>query len=203
MQTHQYLLAPDTISFCFFCCYTDKENLNTLPWGCWQMAREISCFSRGAFPNYSPHPGPARTGLSSPSPSTSCKASHNQCWNPSAVPSLWLWQTLRKSVGLGTPAVRVSPCHSKPQAEQPNSCFLLVFPPPAQGVGQHSWGHGWSFLPQGFAALHPAARVSAQQRVRNTEASANKNRPGGTNFYRKCQKAEMYAVQFMNFGGEQ
>lgn len=106
-------------------------------------------------------------------------------------------------MGLGMPAVRDSPCRSKAQqAEQPISRFLLVLPPRAQGIQQRSWGHGQSFLSQGFAALKPAACVSAQQWVRNTEASANKNRPEGTNFYRKCQKTEMYVLQFMNFGGE-
>lgn len=106
-------------------------------------------------------------------------------------------------MGLVTPAARDSPCCGKPQqAEQPNSCFLLVLPPQAQGIRQHSWGHGQPFLSQGFAAFKPAACVSAQQQVRNTEASANKNRPEGTNFYRKCQKTEMYVAQFTNFGGE-
>ena len=106
-------------------------------------------------------------------------------------------------MGLGTPAARDSPCHGKPQqAEQPTSRFLLVSPPRAQGIRQRSWGHGQSFLSQGSAAFKPAACVSAQQQVRNTEASANKNRPEGTNFCRKCRKTEMYVAQFMNFGGE-
>lgn len=44
--------------------------------------------------------------------------------------------------------------------------------------------------------------MSAQQRVGNTEASANKNRPGGTDFFRKCQKTEAAVVQLVNLGGE-
>lgn len=44
--------------------------------------------------------------------------------------------------------------------------------------------------------------MSAQQQVRGTEANADKNRPRGTNFYRKCQKTGVYEAQFMNFGGE-
>lgn len=94
------------------------------------------------------------------------------------------------------PAVRDSPRRGKPhQAEQPASHFLLVLPPQAPGIRQRGWGHGQSFLSQGFAALKPAAHVSARQWVRNTEANANKNRPEGTSFYRKCQKTEMYVVR--------
>lgn len=110
--TYQCFLAPDryTISFCFFPCYTAKESLQALPQGTllahcsgdppphlianysgtFPKCHAWHCWGRWAFPNYSPPPGPARTGLSSPSPSTACKTSHNQGWNPSAVPVLWL-----------------------------------------------------------------------------------------------------------------
>lgn len=60
-------------------------------------------------------------------------------------------------------------------------------------------GHGAvqpSFLSQGLL-------LPDLQRVRNTEVSAKKNRPEGTDPFRKCQKTEMYAVQFMNFGEEE
>jgi len=106
-------------------------------------------------------------------------------------------------MGLGMPSGRDSPCCGKPhQAGQPTPLFLLALPPRAQGIRQLSWGHGQSFLSQGFAAPKPAACASAQQQARNTEASANKNRAEGTEVSRKCQKTEMCVVQFMNFGGK-
>lgn len=137
-----------------FPCCAEKQSLQALLWGTLLAhcsgkppphtqahfpVPHFTCYSRQAFPNYSPQPGPARSGLSSPSPST-CKTPYIQGWNPSAVPALCLWQTLRKSMGLGMTAVRDFPCHGKPQqAEQPPSCFFLAFPIPENLQGQVGW----------------------------------------------------------------
>lgn len=90
----------------------------------------FTCSSTQAFPNYPPQPGPARSGLSSPSPSSNKTST-------SRAETHHLWQTLRKSMGLGMTAARDFPCHGKSQhVEQPLCCFCLASPIPKSLQGQ-------------------------------------------------------------------